>query len=83
MKAGQDIRWQRAQELLQENALDIATMAACLGQDETKLQAMLSAQPSRKIPDALAEQIEQTFCKPRGWLSQSDDGGISFDLFGA
>ncbi len=83
MKSGQDIRWQRAQELLQENALDIATMAACLGQDEHKLESMLGDKPSRKIPDALAEQMEQTFCKPRGWLSQSDDGGISFDLFGA
>lgn len=83
MKSGQDIRWQRAQELLQENALDIPTMAACLGQDEDKLEAMLGHKPSRKIPDALAEQMEQTFCKPRGWLSQSDDGGISFDLFGA
>lgn len=83
MKSGQDIRWQRAQELLQENALDIATMAACLGQDEQKLEAMLSDQPSRRIPDALAEQMEQTFCKPRGWMSQADDGGISFDLFGA
>lgn len=82
MKAGHDIRWQRAQELMLENALDVATMAACLGQEESKLEAMLGASPSKKISDGLAELMEQTFSKPRGWLSQSDDGGISFDLFG-
>lgn len=83
MKEGRDIRWQRAQDLMLENALDVATMAACLGQDESKLVAMLGDTPSRQIPDALAEQMEQTFSKPRGWLSQSGDGGIAFDLFGA
>ena len=82
MKSGQDVRWQRAQALMLENALDVATMAACLGQDEAKLGAMLGDQPTRKITDTLAELMEQTFSKPRGWLSQSDDGGISFDLFG-
>ncbi|MCD8521050.1 MAG: hypothetical protein LRY72_02085 [Saccharospirillaceae bacterium] len=81
--ADQDIRWRRAQELLHENALDVATMAACLGQDEDRLQAMLGEKPTRKITDALAAQMEQTFSKPKGWLDQSDDGGIAFDLFGA
>lgn len=83
MKTGHDVRWQRAQELMLENALDVATMAACLGQEESKLEAMLGAAPTKKISDVLAELMEQTFSKPRGWLSQSDDGGISFDLFGS
>jgi len=79
----QDVRWQKAQELMLENALDIPTMAACLGQDEARLLAMLGEKASRKIPDALAEQMEQTFSKPKGWMDQSGDSGISYDLFGA
>ncbi|WP_419811044.1 hypothetical protein [Bacterioplanoides sp.] len=79
----QGLRWQRAQELMLENALDVATMAACLGIDEQKLEAMLGDKPSRKISDSLAKQMEQTFSKPQGWLDQGDDGGITFDLFGS
>lgn len=77
------VRWQRAQELLGENALDLPTMAACLGIDEIKIEALLGSHPIQKISDGLAQQMEQTFSKPAGWLSQSDDGGISYDLFGA
>ena len=83
MMSKQDVRWQKAQELMRENALDVPTMAACLGQDEGRMGAMLGENPSKKIPDALAEQMEQTFSKPRGWLDQSQDCGITFDLFGA
>lgn len=79
----QGMRWQRAQELMLENALDVATMAACLGVDENKLQAMLADKPSRKIPDSLAKQMEQTFSKPQGWMDHGEDGGIAFDLFGS
>ncbi|MCB2387463.1 hypothetical protein [Thalassolituus alkanivorans] len=81
--ADQDVRWSRAQKLMLENALDVETMAACLGQDEDRMQAMLGEKPTRKITDAVAAQMEQTFSKPKGWLDQSDDGGITFDLFGA
>jgi outer membrane protein TolC len=79
---GQDVRWRKAQQLLDENALDIATMAACLGQAEQSLEAMLGQSPSRGISDKLARLMEQTFSKPAGWLDQGDDGGISYDLFG-
>ncbi|GGY53850.1 hypothetical protein GCM10011297_28200 [Bacterioplanes sanyensis] len=79
---GQDMRWHKAQQLLDENALDVATMAACLGQAEDKLEGMLGADPRRAIPDKLARLMEQTFSKPEGWLDQGDDGGISYDLFG-
>lgn len=77
------VRWQRVQELMLENALDVATMAACLGIGEAKLEAMVGEQAKRKIPDSLAQQMEQTFSKPQGWLDQGDDGGITFDLFGS
>lgn len=77
------VRWQRAQLLLQENALDIAIMASCLGLEEAKLESMIGDKPSRAISDVLAQQMEQTFSKPSGWLSQAEDGGISYDLFGA
>lgn len=78
----QDVRWHRAQELLLENALDVETMAACLGQDETRLNAIIGEKPTKKMPDSLAALMEQTFSKPKGWMDQSDDGGITFDLFG-
>ncbi|MDK2776390.1 MAG: hypothetical protein KYX62_01880 [Pseudomonadota bacterium] len=83
MMTDHDVRWQRAQQLMLENALDIATMAACLGQDEARLQNMLGEGAKKKIPDALAAQMEQTFSKPKGWLDQAEDGGITYDLFGA
>jgi len=79
----QGTRWHQAQELMLENALDVATMAACLGVDEAKLESMIGPQAKRKIPDSLAQQMEQTFSKPQGWLDQGDDGGIAFDLFGS
>ncbi len=78
-----NIRWQKANSLLLENALDVETMAACLGQDEKKLRQMLAENPSRNISDALAVQIEQTFSKPLGWLSQPENGVTSYDLFGS
>lgn len=65
-----------------ENALDVITMAACLGQDEVRLEAMIGEKPTRKISDSLAALMEQTFSKPKGWMDQDDDGGITFDLFG-
>lgn len=65
-----------------ENALDVITMAACLGQDEVRLEAMIGEKPTRKISDSLAALMEQTFSKPKGWMDQADDGGITFDLFG-
>ena len=83
MANSQKIRWQRAQQLLDENALDIPTMAACLGVEEERLQQQLQTNPSRAISDSLAQKMEQTFSKPAGWLSQLDDGGINYDLFGS
>ncbi len=83
MNYSQSIRWQKAQQLLLENALDVATMAACLGQEEEKLVAMIGASPRKAISDALALQMEQTFSKPQGWLSQSAGGEQEYDLFGA
>jgi len=81
--AEKGVRWQRVQELMLENALDVETMAACLGVDEVKLEAMIGESAKRKIPDSLAQQMEQTFSKPQGWLDRGDDGGITFDLFGS
>lgn len=83
MNYSQDIRWQKARQLLLENALDVATMAACLGQDEEKLNAMIGDSPRKAISDALAVQMEQTFSKPQGWMSQQGVGGQEYDLFGA
>jgi len=79
----QEVRRQRVQELMLENALDVETLAACLGVDEDKLDAMVGEGAKRKISDSLARQMEQTFSKPQGWLDQGDDGGITFDLFGS
>ncbi|MBE0483934.1 MAG: hypothetical protein IBX52_10595 [Bacterioplanes sp.] len=82
MKNDQDVRRQQTRVLMQENALDVALMAACLAVDETLLQAMLAERPTRKIPDVLARTMEQTFSKPLGWLDCVDDGGIAYDLLG-
>lgn len=76
------IRQQQAQLLMRENAIGIMELAACLGQDETKLEAMVGDKPSKSLTDALARLMEQTFSKPVGWMDSSEDGGISFDLFG-
>ena len=79
---GQDTRRQRVQELMSENAMDVALMAACLGLEESKLGAMVADDATKPISDALATQMEQTFSKPQGWLSSVGESGISYDLFG-
>ena len=67
---------------MRENAIDIMELAACLGVDEHKLDAMIGEKSNRQLTDALARLMEQTFSKPAGWLDSAEDGGISFDLFG-
>lgn len=74
-------------ELMKENALDEVGLAMCLGKDEEQILALLAEGSSRKINDALARQMEQTFSKPSMWLDkgatgQSVEAGPSFDLFG-
>ncbi len=76
------IRQQQAQRLMRENAIDVLALAACLGMDEEKLAAMVGENASRQITDALARLMEQTFNKPIGWMDNTEDGGIRFDLFG-
>lgn len=76
------IRQQQAQLLMRENAISIMELAACLGLDENKLDAMVGETPSRPLTDTLARLMEQTFSKPAGWMDSAEDGGISFDLFG-
>lgn len=77
-----EIRQQQAQLLMRENAIDILELAACLGLDENKLETMVGEKPTRQLTDVLARLMEQTFSKPAGWMDSSEDGGISFDLFG-
>lgn len=80
---GKESRFQQAQTLMLENAIGVMELAACLGVDEDKMEAMVGEGAKKKIPDALARQMEQTFSKPAGWLDQgSGDSGISYDLFG-
>ncbi len=76
------IRQQQAQLLMRENAIGIMELAACIGQDEDKLSAMVGDNPSKSLTDSLARLMEQTFSKPAGWMDSAEDGGISFDLFG-
>ncbi len=76
------IRQQQAQLLMLENAIGIMELAACIGQDETKLEAMIGENSSRQLTDNIARLMEQTFSKPVGWMDSAEDGGISFDLFG-
>ena len=76
------IRQQQAQLLMRENAISMMELAACLGLDEKKLEAMVGENPSRQLADSLARLMEQTFSKPAGWMDSAEDGGISFDLFG-
>lgn len=80
----QENRRQRLHLLLAENALDVPTMAACLGMDEDKLAIILAESANRAITDNLAQKIEQTFSKPEGWLSQTGqtENAINYDLFG-
>lgn len=75
-------RQQQAQLLMRENAISVMELAACLGTDEKKLEAMVGEQATKALTDALARLMEQTFSKPSGWLDSAEDGGISFDLFG-
>jgi hypothetical protein len=76
------IRQQQAQLLMRENAIGIMELAACVGQDEAKLEAMVGENPTKSLTDALARLMEQTFSKPVGWMDSVEDGGISYDLFG-
>lgn len=82
MSTKKTIRQQQAQLLMRENAIGMMELAACLGLDEDKLEAMVGENPSRQLTDALARLMEQTFSKPVGWLDSSEDGGIRYDLFG-
>lgn len=76
------IRQQQAQLLMRENAIGIMELAACIGFDEDRLDAMVGEKASKQLPDAAARLMEQTFSKPMGWMDSGEDGGISFDLFG-
>ncbi len=76
------VRRQQTQLLMRENAIGILELAACMGLDEDKLEAMVGDKATRLLPDSAARLMEQTFSKPVGWLDSNEDGGISFDLFG-
>lgn len=82
MKNKKLIRQQQAQQLMRENAIGLLELAACLGQDEQKLGTMVGEHATRMLTDTLARLMEQTFSKPAGWMDNTEDGGISFDLFG-
>jgi len=82
MSNKKEIRQQQAQLLMRENAIGILELAACLGLDENKLEAMVGEAVTKQLPDSAARLIEQTFSKPIGWMDNGEDGGISFDLFG-
>lgn len=82
MSTKKRIRQQQTQLLMRENAIGMTELAACLGLDEDKLEAMVGESPNRQLTDALARLMEQTFSKPIGWLDNSEDGGINYDLFG-
>lgn len=82
MMSKKEIRFNQAQELMLENAIGVMELAACLGVEEDKMEAMVGDAATKQIPDALARQMEQTFSKPSGWMDAGEDGGISFDLFG-
>jgi len=79
-----DIRRLNAVAIMQENALDEMAFAMCLGKEEDQILALLSGDSKKKIGDALARLMEQTFSKPKLWLDQGDleSEGPSFDLFG-
>jgi hypothetical protein len=76
------IRQQQAQLLMRENAIGVMELAACIGLDERKLEAMVGDKATKALPDSAARLMEQTFSKPMGWMDSGEDGGISFDLFG-
>ncbi len=81
-----DIRRQNALLIMRENALDEISFALCLGKDEVQIMDMLTTSGKKKIGDALARLMEQTFSKPNLWLDQlaaeDDSAGPSYDLFG-
>jgi len=79
-----DIRRLNAVAIMQENALDEMSFAMCLGKDEDQILDLLSSGSKKKIGDALARLMEQTFSKPKQWLDQGElEGeGPSYDLFG-
>lgn len=82
MSNKKEIRQQQALLLMRENAIGLMELAACLGMDENKLEAMVGDKATKLLPDSAARLIEQTFSKPMGWMDSGEDGGISFDLFG-
>jgi hypothetical protein len=82
MSDKKEIRHQQAQLLMRENAIGIMELAACIGFDEGKLDAMVGEKATKLLPDSATRLIEQTFSKPIGWMDNIEDGGISFDLFG-
>jgi hypothetical protein len=82
MSNKKEIRQQQAQLLMRENAIGVMELAACIGLDEVKLDAMVGEKCTKRLPDSAARLIEQTFNKPMGWMDSDEDGGISFDLFG-
>jgi hypothetical protein len=82
MSDKKEIRHQQAQLLMRENAIGIMELAACIGFDKGKLDAMVGEKATKLLPNSAARLIEQTFSKPIGWMDNVEDGGISFDLFG-
>jgi hypothetical protein len=76
------IRQHQAQLLMRENAIGVMELAACIGQDDKKLDTMVGEKCTKPLPDSTARLMEQTFNKPMGWMDSREDGGISFDLFG-
>lgn len=71
----------KLQELLKENAIGEEEFAFCLGIEVTVAEQL--CQGKRKLTAKLARQIEQTFSKPKNWLSVDDDSeGPNYDLFG-
>lgn len=71
--------------IMRENALDEMGFALCLGKEEDFIVSVLAMGSSKKISDALARLMEQTFSKPGLWMDHKegqDQAGPSYDLFG-
>jgi len=71
--------------IMRENALDEMGFALCLGKEEEYMAAVLALGTTKKINDALARLMEQTFSKPSLWMDHKDgsgQAGPSYDLFG-
>lgn len=80
-----EIRRLNALAIMRENALDEMGFALCLGKEEAFMESVLALGTSKKINDALARLMEQTFSKPNLWLDHKEgrgQAGPSFDLFG-